>query len=97
MDKLKIRFTKPPGAINSLSAQQVVVDKFEDWESIPDPMPATKMVPEWFKQTKPLGGPIDTMPTIKKIIAHFQSPLNKGTKKPKIKLVHEYPTGASFN
>jgi hypothetical protein len=65
MDKLKIRFTKPPGAINSLSAQQVVVDKFEDWESIPDPMPATKMVPEWFKQTKPLGGPIDTMPTIK--------------------------------
>ena len=32
MDKLKIKFTKPPGAINSLTAQQVVVDKFEDWE-----------------------------------------------------------------
>jgi|TARA_R110000764_G_scaffold127105_2_gene214834 hypothetical protein len=66
MNKLKIKFTKPPGAINSLTAQQVVVDKFEDWDLIPDPMPATKMVPDWFKQTKPLGGPIDTMPTIKK-------------------------------
>ena len=36
MDKLKIKFTKPPGAINSLTAQQVVVDKFEDWEEIYD-------------------------------------------------------------
>ena len=44
-----------------------------------------------------LPNPQVTIPTIKKIIAHFQSPLNKGTKKPKIKLVHENPTGASFN
>jgi hypothetical protein len=66
MNKLKIRFTKPPGPINSLTAQQVIMDKFDNWDSIPDPVPATKMVPEWFKKTKNLGGPIDTMPTVKK-------------------------------
>jgi len=66
MDKLKIRFTKPPGPINSLTSQQVVVEKFEDWDKVPQPVPATKMVPNWFKQTKSLGGPIETMPTIKK-------------------------------
>ena len=66
MNKLKIRFTKPPGPINSQTAQQVVIEKFDAWDDIPDPMPATKMVPEWFKRTPGLGGPIDTMPTIKK-------------------------------
>ena len=66
MDKLKIKFTKPPGPINSLTNQQVVVEKFDQWDSIPDPVPATKMVPDWFKGTPPLGGPIDSMPTIKK-------------------------------
>ena len=30
------------------------------------------------------------------IIAHFQSPLNNGGKKPKKNTVHEKPTGASF-
>lgn len=66
MNKLKIRFTKPPGPINTITAQHVVMDKFDDWDSIPNPVPATKMVPEWFKKTKNLAGPIETMPTIKK-------------------------------
>lgn len=66
MSKLKIKFTKPPGPINTINKQQVVMDKFSDWDKVPPPMPATKMVPDWFKKTKPLAGPIDSMPTIKK-------------------------------
>ena len=36
-------------------------------------------------------------PTAKNIAAHFQSPLNKGTKKPKKKFVQEKPIGASLS
>ena len=33
----------------------------------------------------------------KNIAAHFQSPLNNGTKKPKKKFVHEKPIGACLS
>ena len=44
-----------------------------------------------------LPNPKVTQPTAKNIAAHFQSPLNNGTKKPKKKFVHEKPTGASLS
>lgn len=66
MKDLIIKFNKPAVPINKLTSSRLIADSFENWSEVPSPYPATKNVPDWFRDAPQWGGKVDTVPTIKK-------------------------------
>lgn len=66
MNELTIKFNKPKLGLNTLTGSNQIVDNFEMWDEVAKPYPATKNVPEWFRDATQWDGKLGTVPTIKK-------------------------------
>ena len=66
MNELTIKFNRPKLALNTLTGSNQIVDNFTMWDEVSKPYPATKNVPDWFKQASQWDGRLGTVPTIKK-------------------------------
>lgn len=63
---MKIKFSKPGQAVHALHSDGSLKNTFNDWANIPDPIPAKKSIPEWFKETKNYDQKTQLVKTIKK-------------------------------
>ena len=63
---MKIKFSKPNNGISVLNADGSIQYTFDDWENIPDPVPAKKSIPDWFKETKNFDQKSQLVKTVKK-------------------------------
>jgi len=67
-DKLKIKFSKPDKRLHEFSGKNIVINTFDDWDNIPDPVPAKRSIPEWFKQQGPMDSKNGLIKTVKKCV-----------------------------
>lgn len=63
---MKIKFAKPSVEIAVFNDSGRIGDRFNDWNNIPNPIPAKKSIPEWFKETKNYDQKTELVKTIKK-------------------------------
>ena len=65
-DQLKIKFSKPDKGLHLLNDVGSIDASFDSWDSIPNPVPAKRAIPDWFKNQSSFDEKTNLVKTVKK-------------------------------